>query len=849
MTTNDLQAHSSVLERLKPLINTKMFDEEFKLLTADLAKSQQFLIKMELKRLAQPCSYYIDLRGRVDGEVRPFEYKGQTHYLDEVAIQTFEKGLKQYGQYTIGIFEDVTNTDNNFRVRHQQETNKRLQDVLSKETKSTSSLVPQPSDIDTTINDYKAAQLIRFAGYSVRREERMNFSIDIEVLLQENERFPATTSDLSVSGCKIKIPLAIEMSAGQKVAIFFRGLEQEFALGINNGIPYQVIDVEPADKGYYVRLKRLPLADEKGFSEFLQHFIHGNKRRYKVNLDNTYEAVFIKGYEQFYLPRISSLPVFLSVQDGKATPSCVLTTENNRHLMHYFQDERQQNVLPQLLHVRRLKQCLAKNADEHSTVLYTFTHAAKGRLFFYSATSEELQQSPELKPVFFGFGAAKPSFRAFRMSVLRTLPAHAHIPLSLPNSADQEIQKLNQPPTPLIANFIRNLRFIVELTDISTAHSISLYQAMSYDAALLNKLKIFGHGKLEHIPPIESASVQYVNLRSESRFLYKTTVMLEQDKGADIQAFSRDFSSKGLQLECAEPVSFSKGDKLKISLPELQKITTKHQLSGLAYEVMAVSKNKLIMNMRVIDPTNDHPGKIFFQQLINNNRSKLTMAEETPKFPGLGPALRNMYVKALDNFAFYVHRQGVRYNLDVVAVGAKPNALHKLLAQFSEDANSITMLPLLKNNATNLHFANQLKKMKRQEVPFSYEVFLRFKPGQDSIEQSFETKFDFDFQLHSAKKAFIDDVVNTDVLFAFKIFLSRTGRPDTEHIAKELGYVSTYAIHKAKVLEEELWSVVGVGEVVDITDEVLLRSNLSNTQIAEQQHKRLTLLAGIQLPE
>ncbi len=103
--------------------------------------------------------------------------------------------------------------------------------------------------------------------------------------------------------------------------------------------------------------------------------------------------------------------------------------------MHYFQDERQQNVLPQLLHVRRLKQCLAKNANEHSTVLYTFTHAAKGRLFFYSATSEELQQSPELKPVFFGFGAAKPSFRAFRMSVLRTLPAHAHIPLSLPNSA------------------------------------------------------------------------------------------------------------------------------------------------------------------------------------------------------------------------------------------------------------------------------------------------------------------------------------------------------------------------------------------------------------------------------
>ncbi|MBY0419507.1 MAG: PilZ domain-containing protein, partial [Pararheinheimera sp.] len=655
-------------------------------------------------------------------------------------------------------------------------------------------------------NDYKAAQLIRFAGYSVRSEERMNFSIDIEVVLQDEERFPATTSDLSVSGCKIKIPLAVELTAGQKVAIFFRGLEQEFALGINNGIPYQVIDSEAADKSYYVRLKRLPLADEKGFSEFLYHFIHGNKRRYKVNLDNTYEAVFIKGYEQFYLPRISSLPVFLAVNEGKATPACVLTTENNRHLLHYFQDERQQSLLPQLLHVRRLKQCLAKEAQEHSTVLYTFTHAAKGKLFFYSATTEELIQNPELKSVFFGFGAAKPSFRAFRMSVLRTIAAHAHSPLSLPNSADQEVQKLNQPPTPLISNFIRHLRYIVALTDISTAQSSGMYKAMPYDAALLNQLKVFGHAKLEQSAPIESASVQYVNLRSESRFLYKTTVLLERDKGGDIQSFSRDFSSKGLQLECAEPVGYSKGDTVQISLPELQKITTKHQLSGLPYEVMAVSKNKLIMNMRVIDPTNDHPGKIFFQQLINNNRSKLTMAEETPKFPGLGLALRNMYVKALDTFAFYVHRQGVRYNLDVVAMGAKASALHKLLAQFSEEPDSISMLPLLKNNATNLQFANQLKKMKRQEVPFSYEMFLRFTPDQDNIEQSFEAKFDFDFQLQSGKKAFVDHVVSHDLLFAFKIFLSRTGRPDTEHIAKELGYVSTYAIHKAKALEEELWS-------------------------------------------
>ena len=47
-----------------------------------------------------------------------------------------------------------------------------------------------------------------------------------------------------------------------------------------------------------------------------------------------------------------------------------------------------------------------------------------------------------------------------------------------------------------------------------------------------------------------------------------------------------------------------------------------------------------------------------------------------------------------------------------------------------------------------------------------------------------------------------------------------------------------YAIHKAKVLEEELWSVVGVGDVIDISDEILLRYSIAPEQIQQQQQKR-----------
>ena len=53
-----------------------------------------------------------------------------------------------------------------------------------------------------------------------------------------------------------------------------------------------------------------------------------------------------------------------------------------------------------------------------------------------------------------------------------------------------------------------------------------------------------------------------------------------------------------------------------------------------------------------------------------------------------------------------------------------------------------------------------------------------------------------------------------------------------------MSYVSVYAIHKAKVLEEELWSVVGVGDVIDISDEILLRYGVPAEQIQRQVEKR-----------
>ena len=266
MTTADLQPYQGIIERLIPLLNSTEFSEVFGILTQEMPKPKQFLLKMELKRLGQPCNYYIDLRGRVDGEVRPYDHGGKTHYMDDTAIRAFERGLKRYGSYTVGLYEEVTNTDNNFRVRHKQQTEQRLQAVIAGDP-----LVNATADNEANTEEEKnGPRLVQFASYCTRGEERMNFTIDVEIFLSDAEHFQASTVDLSVSGCKIKLPSSRKVQSGQQIAIQFKGLEQEFALGLSQGVPYQIIATELVDRSLYARAKRLPSAASSSLATFAE---------------------------------------------------------------------------------------------------------------------------------------------------------------------------------------------------------------------------------------------------------------------------------------------------------------------------------------------------------------------------------------------------------------------------------------------------------------------------------------------------------------------------------------------------------------------------------------------------
>ncbi|NTS77553.1 PilZ domain-containing protein [Catenovulum sp. SM1970] len=825
-----LAEYKSIIEQLKPVVGQPDFGQVLDSVAHHVPKPKRFLIKMELNRLAAPCNRRIDLRGHVEGEIKEFEFDGTVHYLDDVAIGIFEKGLKRFGgKYTTGIFEDVQNAENNFRVMHQKQTEKMMQ-----EKEDASDISKQSAGVKT---NYPADAVI-FGNRGFRQEERMIYSMTIDVEFENGQHVRAVTTDLSVSGCKIKLPRNYKAIKGQTIRVNYTGLEEEFSLGLEEPVSYEIVGIDEKLGHLYPRCRRIESDKTASFDKFLDRFINGNKRRYKLNLDNTVEAVVTKGYEQYYLPRTTSLPIFIKENDkGILYPAYMLSNENNNEIARQWLDEENNNQLASLLSPRRLNNLLKKPGRVKETLVYGFTHIAKSKVYFYSATIDELNKNEEVKTMFLSFGASKSHWFVYKVQLTDCHGELAHIPLTLPNSASEDAEKLNKPPSTRVQRAVKAIRYIATVTELSDEKNKTIYSDLPLDMSKANLLKPFGHKRTRL--KIEDVSVKFVNLRSETRFIYRSAVEVSGDL-FDEPGATRDFSTKGMQIEFNEPVEVEEQEIIQVALPDLQKITKKYKLKNLAYEVVGFNKAKTIINLKIYEgDTSTHVGKAFFNELIENNRAKLKAAmEHSHSIPGLAEALRNIFVQRMPNVGIYMHKEGIRYEMNTIGHSPLPNKFVDIMHQ-AEGEKDFNLYPLLHNNYLQDVFITSLRKMQRHHKPVIHDFFIKYRPNETELTEQFEVKLADKFRNPAAQKIFVQKASQKESLFfAVRLYFSRTGRPDTDFIAKELAYVSQYAMHKAKVLEEELWSVAGVVDVIDISEEYLTRLGFANDAYHKQLVKR-----------
>ncbi|MCC2614711.1 PilZ domain-containing protein [Aestuariibacter halophilus] len=818
--SQDLEQYHDIIEQLKPMINEPEFNQVLSQVAAHLPRQKRFLIKMELKRLARPCIRLIDLRGQVTGECREYEHEGRVHYLDDTAIEEFERQTRLFGQYTIGVYEAVKNTENNYRVMHKKQ--QQTQDSAE-------------SDQESAPEKPHTAALIQFGSYPSRREERMNYAVTIEMFTELNKSIQATTIDISVSGLKVKVGKDHMFKPQERLVIQFRGLEGEYTLDKKNGIPYSVVGIDRSRKEQRLHLQRLYDQPAPGFDAFLERFIHGNKRRYKVNMENTLEAIHNKTYEQYFTPNFPSAPVYIETVKGQYRPRFVLANDCNRDLMHYWSDEQFELRLGYMFSHERLARLIEMPPEQRETFVFVFNHIKNERVYFYSASREELFEEPQLMQVFLGYASRKASWRVYKVQLCDMTLQQAHMPTSLPDAVSDTVKRQNQPPTPRLLARLKNLTHIALVTDVTDDVGTDNYSALPIRRDEVSRLKVFGHPRNRPPASIDMFRFKYHNQRKETRYQLRTKVILtvdgEESMGLDIEGSSEDISVRGLKIELHKTFHGSENTPVLLSFPNLQSLTQKYNLQDLPYRIRNITGEGNVLHLQAVSDEHNSTAQRFFDELIRNNRSRLKAYKEEEDVPGIGAALRNLYARNVQNVGFFIKKDGVNFSPDALVSSQRKTRLLRLLSHDAEPGQ-LNLHCLYSSNGIALDFIQYtLKNIKTHKMPVMRELFVAFDPRQSSAKSAIRSCFTDQFHDDEERLEFINQAIGSGQFIAIKVFLARTGRPDMERLQSELNYIGTYAIHRAKELEEQLWGIVGVGDLVDVTDEVLLRYRFSRQHI------------------
>lgn len=775
---------SAVLEQLQPLFVEPDFDTLFNRLTEGESKSARFLLKMELNRLWSPCIRIMDMRSK-GYPCQLVTHGGIQHYLGEHDRKVFQQALQRYQQrYTTGVYETVI--ANAKPHQNQADEAKRA----------------------TTTNRLQIRTL-EFGSYHQGREERIHYSSPVTLLLASGQMIKAKTSNLSVNGIRISLLEPCTYELGQNCQILFSGLQKEQPdETIFSPAHYQIRGEEHQEQQSWLRLS---CEDKRAeFKEYLRNFIRQNKGRYRVSIDFAFTATEIKGFEQFYLPRLTGLPLFFS-HEKNIKLEYVLKTENNQQELEYWRNERNHDLLAGLFNSSRMMRLLAQPAKQKSMLLYCFTHTIRSHIFFFSATEEELDEKG-LKALFFSVGSKRTSWRVYNLT-LQVIDRQLDLEKMIDSTVNMEQYRQG------LVHQLQQFRYVAQLTPInldSHPEDFQQWRPLQNDA---NLLQCFGHQS--DTTPFQIELLHYAQLRREPRYMHKTPAVIKLGSHALI-GWTRDISTQGLQVELEAALPCQIGDVIRLSLPKMQDLIKNMDLSDLSYRIVNSNNTRTILHLTIDDSDGTHTGREFFQMLIEQNQKKLTMTKEQRHYRGMANSLRNLFVNYQFNYALYVDRHYAS-KLGILGIGQTTHSLDNLL--LNPERNQADLYPLFKGDMLKQALIIPLHQARREDRPQAVELFILHKKLPQG-KQHDEIRFGDEFRNTAERKEFVNKALLIGEFYSIQLRISRTGRPDMEYLAKELHYIAKYAIHKAKQLEEALWSVVGVCDVIDTTTATLHRLDI-----------------------
>ena len=779
------------------------------------------VIKMEVRRLVKECSRVIDLRGKVDGKCDFFELDEINHCMDEIAKEVFDQQIKIYGFYSVGVYEAVHKTENNFRVQYEKEIQQAQQQKNPHYTSSESQSEERPQ-INYTVPSFTFSDIDR------RQQARMNFTCPVDLMNHEHIFIEANSMDLSLNGIRVKIKNAEPIKVGQKLALYFTGLATQYGLDDIDGESYEVVNISHDQGVRHIGLKRTEAKDGDTVSNFLREVTHSLAPVDKTDVSNALRALQIKTFEQHYCAVTTAFPIFLFHKEGRYIPRYTLYNDVNEKSLYYWSNAQGDINFKGLLSDTRLKLMVDNLRQKY--LVYAFTQVINGEIHYFSATEEELSHDPQLRNAFLAFASDQGSWRVFQVAAH---PVDANRALRSLATSDGDVPKVGA--NEKVHRILPNIKCAVLVTDLTDKIASSEYQRYQVDKRYFKRFQ-----KLRKMgtPEFAVRACHFTDLESLQKMVRSPvpvrTKTLVEVAGVSVEGVSQDLLSVSLSVAFKAAFPGEKGQVCHLAFPDLQASSKKHRLSNLAYEVTDIASDGKLVVFGVHRERGGalHPMENFVTVYSRNIAEKIYAARKKVMVPELGKALRNIFVAIASSYCLYVKRTG-NYRLPLYATCPNTDQSLKSLFTFGVDELQGEQLqnsyPLFSSAPYETHpIVDLLRSFPAKSLPnlrhgMRRELFLAFFDSATSLSKAFISRFSDEFDGIEARSTFIEKTRARGQFFALHIIVSQSGQINWENMRVERQYMRKNATALLTQFENDVQRVVGCIEVIDMTQATLDR--------------------------
>lgn len=810
-----LKPYKQLIDDLAPTFKSITFAKEFDRLTASIGASDAFSIACEIERLNLPCKRSINVTAYQSDPTTPLIYQGTQHLLCEHSKKLFLDTAERYQGYTIGVYEAVlaqfaSINSPLYRIDHSLESREHIKDLV------------------VSTNEHLLAPLVPFFEPKKRHEERLNYTTAIELVLSEKVKVSATTIDLSPSGLFIRIKdtrVGAVLKNRTLVSVRFIGFATDLGKDLVS-LHYDVIDVEEVQGSVKAKLRRTQGERRTECDRYVSDFIKNNRANYKMNVDNTVTSIVQKGMEQYYSTNCRSLPVFLGQAATGFDAKFSCTNGLNKSILDDWTDENSQVRLEDVFTESRVETLFELSGTDTPVYLFAFNQVSNEKVYFYSATLDELKQRPSLKQVFLGFGSRKASWRVYRLTAAKFNPTDALNQTSLPDHVTEKqesipVKRRLEEEQQLLEKTVKSLALIVYMEDITNDSGQNTYQGNIFNRATVRELSVYGHPKVHQPPQLETFYFKSESKRKEPRFKLRTRAQI-RFSGEQLLGYTEDLSVSGLKIELDESYGKPFPSLILITLTELAQKSESKFFRNLTYKVVRVNEESNVLNLALSDST-AVALKQSIGDFIEKRQASWVVDGNEESIVGLANTLRTTAARRTPDVCFYMKRLKNEPFIVNVGMASPSHRLRKLITAWGSlpcaDLNWI----FSRNSKGQRFLVNKLIDMRKEkQVRATAELYVQVDFSKRRFSDGVSILWQHDSDTEQTQ-AFIRDALMSGEFLGLRVHVEKTSKPDLSLLATELSYVEKHAVHRASELTEMLWDIHGVVFLSDISEEVMLR--------------------------